>query len=72
MLGRSGAQCQTHTTYNRQMMDRLLETYQKPFQSIWVIMACVAVIGFVTSFFTRELTLEKEELGRQSLAAEAR
>jgi len=47
------------------LMDALIEAYRKPFVAIWITMACVSVVGLMTSLFIKELTLENEELGRQ-------
>ncbi|PWY93513.1 MFS general substrate transporter [Aspergillus sclerotioniger CBS 115572] len=47
------------------MMDRLIDAYQKPFQMIWLVLACIAALASFISFFVKDLTLEKEEVGRQ-------
>jgi hypothetical protein len=35
------------------------------FRTIWLVMVAFAAISFVSSPFTKEVTIEKEELGRQ-------
>ncbi len=46
-------------------MSGLIDAYRKPFQVIWIAFACISVVGFVSSLFTKELTLENDDLGRQ-------
>ncbi|KAI0403549.1 MFS general substrate transporter [Xylaria palmicola] len=46
-------------------LDQVVSTYNKSFQAIWYILASFGVLGFVSSLFTRELSLENEEVGRQ-------
>ena len=46
-------------------MTSVLEAYQGCFQTIWLIMACFSGVATLVSFFTKEITLEKEDVGRQ-------
>ncbi|KAH7127491.1 major facilitator superfamily domain-containing protein [Dactylonectria macrodidyma] len=48
-----------------EVMDRLIDVYQGPFQTIWMVMAGFSCAGAVVSFFAKELTLERDEVGRQ-------
>ncbi|RAL05973.1 uncharacterized protein BO80DRAFT_440708 [Aspergillus ibericus CBS 121593] len=47
------------------VMDRVIDAYQKTFQAIWLVLACIAALASLISFLIRHLTLEKEEVGRQ-------
>lgn len=49
-----------------EFMMRLTEAYTEPFRVIWIVMACLAGAGFVSSLFIHDLTLKREELSRQS------
>jgi MFS family permease len=47
------------------LMDQVIDTYLKTFQMIWLVLACIAALASAVSFFVKDLTLEKEEVGRQ-------
>lgn len=43
----------------------ILDAYTRAIRATWLIMAGLGAVGFVTSLAMKELTLEKEEMGRQ-------
>ena len=55
-----------------EVVDNVVEAYQKPFVVIWIIMASFAVVGLLSSFFLSELSLESEDLGKQRFEERAR
>ena len=48
------------------LKEDILKLYAKPIQSIWIATACLGAVGLLASFFMKELTLERKELGRQA------
>ncbi|KAI1382725.1 MFS general substrate transporter [Hypoxylon trugodes] len=44
---------------------RLTEAYRIPFRTVWIVLASISGMGLVTSLLTKQLDLEKEDLGRQ-------
>ncbi|KAF9763191.1 hypothetical protein IL306_003219 [Fusarium sp. DS 682] len=48
-----------------EVLDKLIEVYQGPFQTIWIVMAGFSCIGVLTSLFTNDFSLEREDVGRQ-------
>ncbi|KAH9905641.1 MFS general substrate transporter [Xylariomycetidae sp. FL2044] len=48
-------------------MDILINAYRQSFQAIWIVMTVLSGLGLIASFFMKELTLEKEDVGRQGL-----
>lgn len=46
-------------------MERLIEAYRIPFRNVWIVFAAISGVGLVTSLLTKQLDLEKEDLGRQ-------
>ncbi|KAI0005177.1 MFS general substrate transporter [Xylariaceae sp. FL0662B] len=46
-------------------MDDLLVAYLGPYQAIWIVMASLSGIGLLVSLIVQELTLERDEAGRQ-------
>ncbi|PYI04061.1 MFS general substrate transporter [Aspergillus sclerotiicarbonarius CBS 121057] len=48
------------------LMDSVIDAYQKTFQMIWLVLACIAAVASLISFLVKDLTLEKEEVGRQA------
>ncbi|KAJ5118969.1 hypothetical protein N7476_011323 [Penicillium atrosanguineum] len=46
-------------------LNKVIEVYNHSFQSIWIVLTVFAGIGLVSSLFTKEISMEKEELGRQ-------
>ncbi|KAI1206361.1 MFS general substrate transporter [Annulohypoxylon truncatum] len=46
-------------------MSRLTEAYRIPFRTVWIVLASISGVGLVTSLLTKQLNLEKEDLGRQ-------
>lgn len=47
------------------LMVGVIDAYQRAFQSVWIVLGCFSFIGLCCSLFIKELTLEKEETGRQ-------
>lgn len=45
--------------------DLIRDAYMEAMKTIWYILAAFGVVGFVSSLFTEELTMETEEVGRQ-------
>ncbi|KAL9132082.1 MAG: hypothetical protein Q9217_000118 [Psora testacea] len=45
----------------------VIDAYRQSMMAVFLALAGFGIIGFLTSFFIRELSLEKEELGRQRL-----
>lgn len=50
-----------------EILEAIREAYKKAMQSIWYFMAALGGVGFISSLWMEELTLETEELGRQHL-----
>ena len=48
-----------------EIMESIVEVYWKPFRAIWIVLTCLSGIGCFTSWFIEDLTLEKDEVGRQ-------
>jgi hypothetical protein len=48
-----------------QLLGSILEAYRKSIFAVFLMLAGVAVVGFLISIFIKEITLENEELGRQ-------
>lgn len=49
--------------------DLIRDAYMEAMKTIWYILAAFGVVGFVSSLFTEELTMETEEVGRQHFDA---
>ncbi|KAH8753055.1 major facilitator superfamily domain-containing protein, partial [Diaporthe sp. PMI_573] len=52
-------------TVDLQNKSALVDVYRIAFRAIWIVMTCLSGIGLLASFYIKDLTLEKEELGRQ-------
>ncbi|CAI6083860.1 unnamed protein product [Clonostachys chloroleuca] len=50
---------------DEEFMRELIDAYRKPFVAIQIAMTCLSGVGFLTSLLIKELTLEREEVGRQ-------
>lgn len=50
---------------DEQTMNRLIEAYRIPFRTVWIVLTSISGVGFVTGLLTKQLDLEKEDLGRQ-------
>ena len=50
-----------------EILEAIREAYKQAMQSIWYFMAALGGVGFISSLWVEELTLETEELGRQHL-----
>jgi hypothetical protein len=48
-----------------EFMRELIDAYRKPFVAIQIAMTCLSGVGFLTSLLIKELTLDREEVGRQ-------
>uniref|UniRef100_A0A8H7KFV1 Major facilitator superfamily (MFS) profile domain-containing protein n=1 Tax=Bionectria ochroleuca TaxID=29856 RepID=A0A8H7KFV1_BIOOC len=48
-----------------EFMRELIDAYRKPFVAIQIAMTCLSGVGFLTSLLVKELTLDREEVGRQ-------
>lgn len=59
-----------HTLRNIQLPVNLriqiLEVYAESFKFIWIVMACLSCIGLFSTFLMEEITLEREDVGRQA------
>lgn len=51
------------------VLDSVLEAYLRPLRGIWYFLAAVGAAGFVASWFTKELSLKKEDMGRQQFVS---
>ncbi|KAI0101310.1 MFS general substrate transporter [Nemania sp. FL0031] len=47
----------------------LTEVYRVPFQAVWIVLTSASGLGLATSFLTKQLSLEKEDLGRQHFSS---
>ncbi|KAF7513293.1 hypothetical protein GJ744_009714 [Endocarpon pusillum] len=48
-------------------LEQITEVYRSSLKAVFLTLSGFGVVGFLTSLFTKELTLESEELGRQQL-----
>ncbi|KAJ6112016.1 hypothetical protein N7523_008077 [Penicillium sp. IBT 18751x] len=46
-------------------LNEVVRVYNHSFQSIWIVLTVLAGVGLVSSLFTKEISMETEELGRQ-------
>ncbi|KAI0835064.1 major facilitator superfamily domain-containing protein [Hypoxylon sp. FL0890] len=46
-------------------MRHLTEAYRIPFRTVWIVLASISGVGLVMSLLTKQLNLEKDDLGRQ-------
>ncbi|KAF4635087.1 hypothetical protein G7Y89_g3013 [Cudoniella acicularis] len=49
------------------LMNIVLDAFWAPFQVLWIVMTCISGIGLFIALFIKELSLEKDEVGRQGL-----
>jgi predicted MFS family arabinose efflux permease len=49
------------------LMNIVLDAFWAPFQVLWIVMTCISGVGFFIALFIKELSLEKDEVGRQRL-----
>ena len=47
------------------ILEQVIDAYRVSMMAVFLTLAGIGAVGFFTSLFTRELTLEKEDLGRQ-------
>lgn len=50
---------------DQEVFGRVVEAYRQSIKAVFLMLAGLAVLGFLSSLFIKELTLEKEELGKQ-------
>ncbi|KAJ5210105.1 Major facilitator superfamily domain general substrate transporter [Penicillium cf. griseofulvum] len=53
------------------LRDLIREAYKDAMQTIWYELAALGVLGFLSSLFVEELTMDTEELGRQHFERES-
>ncbi|KAK7706091.1 hypothetical protein SLS64_002450 [Diaporthe eres] len=46
-------------------MNNIIDAYRISFRAIWIVLACLAGVGLVSSLLLEELDLENEEMGKQ-------
>ncbi|KAI7784401.1 hypothetical protein LA080_010184 [Diaporthe eres] len=46
-------------------MHNIIDAYRISFRAIWIVLACLAGVGLVSSLLLEELDLENEEMGKQ-------
>ncbi|RAK84846.1 efflux pump antibiotic resistance protein [Aspergillus costaricaensis CBS 115574] len=49
----------------KEVLDQVTGVYSHSFHIIWIVLIVFAGVGLVASCFTKEVSMEKEELGRQ-------
>ena len=49
---------------------RVVEAYRRSLIAVFLMLAGFAVLGFLTSFFIKEISIESDELGRQQMVEE--
>lgn len=49
------------------MLEQIVEAYRVSMMAVFLTLAGIGAVGLFASLFTRELTLEREDLGRQQL-----
>jgi len=52
-----------------EVLNPVINAYLRSLRGIWYFLAAVAVTGFVSSWFTKELSLDKEDMGRQQFVS---
>jgi hypothetical protein len=56
---------QIQPTIPKEMMNQISTVYVRSFRTIWVVLIAFSGIGLFSSLFTKEVSMEKEELGKQ-------
>lgn len=51
-------------------LDKIIETYRVSISAVYLMLAGVSALGFIVSFFIKEISLENEELGKQQFKTE--
>ena len=51
------------------VLESIIDAYRESMMSIFLFLSGLGVVGFISSLFTKELTIESEDLGRQHLEA---
>jgi hypothetical protein len=52
-------------TLDMNTTNRLIDAYRIPFRTMWIVFTAISSAGLITSLLTKQLDLEKEDLGRQ-------
>lgn len=47
------------------ILEQIIDEYQTSIMAVFLTVAGIGAVGFFASLFTRELTLERDDLGRQ-------
>ncbi|KAK4450481.1 major facilitator superfamily domain-containing protein [Podospora aff. communis PSN243] len=55
----------------REVLAPLLDVYTKSLRTIWYVLVGFSLFGLATSVLTKEITLDKEEMGRQRFEEES-
>jgi hypothetical protein len=53
------------STLSPRDLANIISVYSRSFQTIWLVLVGFSCVGFISSLLTKEVTIEKEELGRQ-------
>ena len=48
-----------------EVIDTILDVYQAPFRAIWIVMTCFSGVSFFVALFIKEVSIEKDDVGRQ-------
>ena len=51
------------------MLEQIIEAYRVSIMAVFLTLAGIGAAGFITSLFMKELTIEREDLGRQQFEA---
>jgi len=50
-----------------EILTRIVDVYCKAFLAVFLTLAGMGAVGFFVSLFTREISMEREDMGRQAL-----
>lgn len=53
-----------------EVMTGLVEAYRNAFRAIWIAMTCFSALGLLLSLLIKDLSLERDALGRQAFVSE--
>lgn len=54
-----------------EMLRKVIEAYRRSFEAVFLTLAGMGAIGFASSLFMKEISLEREDMGRQRFEASA-
>lgn len=54
-----------HSDSSSEILTQVIAAYGSSFRVLWLVMVVFAGLGFVSSLFTKKITIDNEELGRQ-------